>query len=249
MSTRSWSESAFGIDHGQISKARRGPGVVRGRVDPNTSMTHRGGANYFQPSEQQVAASRARRAQQAEYKAGRPDRRVGGGKKVPWKVHHKAMGRIPKTVVPILAVGGGAGYLLHQRTKPDEQVAKMSPQKKEQTKDVALGATAGTAAGIGGVTLGGQAAKITLKNRRAKRGQSPREQKIWAQHVNTHGGRKGKGNNWKAYSKYPKELPDWRGQRLLAFKNRPAVSIGLGLAGTAAGAKYGFDRNRAKNKP
>ena len=244
MSSQSWSESAFGIDHGEISKARRGPGVAPQRRDPHTSMVQRGGGGkYYNPSEDQKAAARARRAAQAAYKADKPNRRVGGGKKVPWSVHRKAMGRMPETMLPVLALGGGAAYALNRRTE-------VKKSKKDQAVDTALGATAGTAAGAGAVTFGGQAAKATLKNRRAKRGESPRERAIWAKHVNTHGGRKvqGKTNIWQAYAKYPKELPDWRGQRALAFKNRPAVSVGLAGIGTAAGAKYGYDRNRAKNK-
>lgn len=236
--------SAFGVEH-EFSKARRGPGVVHGRVDPNTSMVHRGGDNYYNPSSEQVAAAKARRTKQAEQKAGKLDRRVGGGKKVPWSVHRKAMGKMPETMLPVLALGGGAAYALNRRTEVKKS------KKKDQAVDTALGATAGTAAGAGAVTFGGQAAKITLKNRRAKRGESPREKQIWAQHAAKHGGRKvkGKTNIWRSYQNYPKELPDWKAQRALAFKNRPAVSLGLAGLGTAAGAKYGYDRNRAKNKP
>jgi ribosomal protein S18 acetylase RimI-like enzyme len=240
--------SAFGIDHGEIYKARNRAGVTRGRMDPATSMTHRGGEGYFHPSTEQVAAAKARRAGQkqasAHYQSNvKPKIRSGGGKIVPFAEHWRAAGKMPHVTAGILAAGGGAAYLLHRRT-PQQQMAKaLTPEDRRKTENVGLGAAAGTAAGVGTMNLGGHAVKATLKQRRATRGTSPYEEKVWSEHKKKYPSTSG-GNRWKSYARYPKELPDWKLHRGLAFKNRPAVSTGLVLAHTAAGAAYGLHRNK-----
>jgi ribosomal protein S18 acetylase RimI-like enzyme len=217
-------------------------------MDPATSMTHRGGEGYFHPSTEQVAAAKARRAGQkqasAHYQTNvKPKIRSGGGKIVPFAEHWRAAGKMPHVTAGILAAGGGAAYLLHRRT-PQQQMAKsLTPEDRRKTENVGLGAAAGTAAGVGTMNLGGHAVKATLKQRRATRGTSPYEEKVWSEHKKKYPSTSG-GNRWKSYAKYPKELPDWKLHRGLAFKNRPAVSTGLVLAHTAAGVGYAMHRNK-----
>ena len=218
--------SAFGVEHGEISKARRGPTGGRHR-EGYPSMTHRGGEGYFNPSPEQVAAAKERRAKQAEFKASRYDRRTGQ-KALSLGHHLKAAGDLPAKTAVAAVVGGGALYALNK-----EKVSKA------EKKDVALGATAGAAGTYVASNVAGQGLKATLKERRARRGESPREAAIWRQHKAKYGNKSAK-----AYAKYPRELPDWRLQRALAVKNNPKVAAATLVAGTAAGAAYGAKKDK-----
>jgi hypothetical protein len=247
--------SAFGVDHGEmLSKARNGAGVTRARRgDPATSMVERKGPGYFHPSNEQVAASKTRRAQQAvDSQRHRteviPNRRVGAGRKLGWRVHRLASGRTAEVMAGTALIGGAATYALHDRTRVS---------KSEKDKNVALGSVAGGAGAATAFGVGGQATKIALKERRAKRGESPNEQKTWREHmakypkqshdnlVSIKGGKvKVRPNNWKPFAAYPKSLPDWKAHRALAFKNRPGVGTAVVGAGALAGGLYGAHRNK-----
>lgn len=232
-----------------VSKARNGPGYS-GAHDPSTSMTQRkpdtGTKRYYAPTEEQKAASTARRLGQqgesAAAKAARYYKRTGGGKTVGLAHHFNSMGKSPHVFAPIIAGGLIAGAELHHRTKVNKALST-----KEKTENYALGGAAGTAGGATAMQFGGHAVKATLKERRAKRGQSPAERDIWAAHRAKYGASNNGKNMWQSYSKYPKELPDWKLQRALAFKNRPAVSTGIVAAGTAAGLAYAHHRNKEAN--
>lgn len=227
--------SAFGVDHGtELAKARQPKrGGARAEQIRATSMTHRGGEGYFQPSAEQVSAARARRAAQAAYKAGRPDRRVGAGKKLTLAAHVKP--GIALKTAGAAGVGAGAFYVLDRRNK----VAKAD---RKQATDTVLGAFGGAGATTATSYAGGQALKAALKERRAARGESPREAATWAAHKRKHGNRG--PNAHKAYAKYPKTLPDWRLQRALALKNNPKVAAATLAVGTAAGAVYGAKKSK-----
>lgn len=230
--------SAFGVVHKGVLKdptglpqmALRGTKKVSGRLVPRgklkpkqpVSKAKREPRPKYVPTPEQLEAQRARKALQQEAKA---NRRSGVGSKLKFSTHWKAMGDVPAKTAGAALVTGGALYALNR-----DKIAKA------EKKDVALGATAGAAGTYAASNVVGQSAKITLKERRARRGTSPREEKIWAEHTEKHG----KGQ--KAFAKYPKELPDWRGQRALAFKNNPKVAAGIMVAGTAAGAAYGAKR-------
>jgi hypothetical protein len=208
------------LDRQKVAKARRG--ATGGRHRPGyPSMQHRGGEGYYNPTSEQVAASRARRAAQQAHSAD-PDRRRKVGRKVPLRHHWRAAGRLPKATAAALATGGGSLYAL------DRNVSK-----SDQDRNIALGAAGGASLTYAGSNIAGQAAKATLKSRRAKRGESPNEKALWRRH------KAETRNSLNTYLKYPKELPDWRGQRALAFKNRPAVAATTLAAGTAAGGAYG----------
>ena len=213
--------SAFGVEHGEISKARRGPTGGRHR-EGYPSMVHRGGEGYHHPSAEQVTAAKQRRAAQQAAKASRYDRRTGQ-KTLSLGHHLKAAGDLPAKTAVAATVAGGALYALNR-----EKVSKA------EKKDVALGATAGAAGTYVASNAVGQGTKIALKERRARRGESPREAAIWRAHKAKHGNKSAD-----AYAKYPKELPDWRAQRALAVKNNPKVAAATLIAGTAAGAAYG----------
>jgi hypothetical protein len=225
--------SPFGVDHGEISKARRGATGGRSHPDPK-SMSYRGGEGYTKPTFFQVAAAKKRRAQQAadsaQHKANKIYRRTGGGKKITLATHLKAAGKLPVQTAAAATVGGGALYVLN-RKEPVE--------KSEKAKDAALGGAAGASLTYAGSNVAGQTAKGTLKARRAKRGESPHEARIWREHKAKYGN---KGHQ--AYLKYPKELPDWKLQRALAVKNKPIVAGALLAGGTAAGAAYGVKHSR-----
>lgn len=214
--------SAFGIDHGLVSKARRGNGG-RNKID-YPSMTHRGGENYYNPSPEQVTASRARRAEQAINKPDRMLTRKGGGKILPLATHLKAAGNLKYTGAAGLLIGGAAFHEMNKRDTSD---------------NVALGAVGGTALAHSAQVAVGQGTKATLKQRRASRGESPAEAQIWRRHKAKFG-----NQGHKAFLNYPKELPDYRAQRLLAIKNKPSVATGTLLAGAAAGALYGHHKSK-----
>jgi hypothetical protein len=199
--------SAFGVEHGEISKAAKEP------------------RPKYVPTPEQVEAQRARKAAQQAVKA---NRRSGVGSKLKFSTHWKAAGQIPAKTAGAALVTGGALYALNRD--------KISKAKK---KDVALGATAGAAGTYATTNVTGQAIKIGLKERRAARGTSPREEKIWAEHKAKHP----KGGH-QMFVRYPKELPDWKLQRALAVKNKPVVAGALLAGGTAAGAAYGAKRSR-----
>ena len=227
----------------RIAKGRTAGGLKnRPRV---ASMEHRGGEGYFHPSPKQLTASRARRVSQAADRAQRiankPNVRVGVGRKLHWTVHRKAAGRLPEVTAGVLAAGAGAGYLLHRRTEVDKALTQ---EQKNKSTNVGLGAAAGTAGGFTAMGVGGHATKIALKERRAKRGESPTERKIWSEHKAKYAQHGPK--SWKPYAAYPKSLPDWKIHRALAFKNRAPVSAGIVLSGTAAGAAYGLHRHNQK---
>jgi len=231
-----------------VSKARRGPGVTRMRRDPATSMVARGGKKpYYRPSAEQVAAAKVRRSAQAAasehyHNVVKPNTPVGGGKKVPWRVHRAASGRMAETLGAISLASAGAGYALHRRT----EVAKVD---KDKAINTGLGAAAGAGAAPVALNVTSMSTKIGLKNARAKRGMSPNESKVWAQHAAKHGVKDDKGGRkiWRAYSQYPKELPHWKVHRALAFKNRPQVLPATIAAGAIAGGAIGAHKtNQAR---
>ena len=88
------------------------------------------------------------------------------------------------------------------------------------------------------MNLGGQTAKAKLKQRRAMQGVSPNERKIWREHKAKY------PDPTQRHLNYPKSLPDWRAQRVLAFKNKRVVGRGALVAGAAAGAAYGVHEAR-----
>lgn len=236
--------SAFGVDH-TFSKARNRAGVTPSLMGQN-SMTHRGGEGYFNPTDEQVAASQARRSQQKaegqRYRSDvKPKIRTGGGKKIPWAVHRAAMGRnTPRQLaveagVATAAVGGLAAY--NHRDK----IKKWDRKDTDTAVGGALGATAGGVGTKGALSVAGTGGKITLKNRRAARGESAYERKVWADHGKTYQTKylNGKPADPKAYRKYPKELPDWKLQRAIAYKNTPKVARGIMAAGAVTGAALG----------
>jgi hypothetical protein len=252
--------SAFGVEH-EVSKARRGPGVTRGKRDPATSMRARGGkGTYYQPTPEQVRASRMRRsAQKAKSYNDKQFKPRGGGARAGWAVHRAGSGRSLEAIGAATLLSAGAGALLHHRTK-------VNKADKEKRKNVALGATAGGGAAFTGFAGGGHAVKATLKERRAARGESLHEKKVWAAHTKQYPStrkntryrvtrEKGKmpkvqapDRNYKTYTKYPKSLPDWRLQRALGHKNRPGVGVAVIGAGLAAGGAFGAKRTERKRK-
>lgn len=238
--------SAFGVEHSVVSKGANAGGLHRyvGGVlrAGEKSMQHRGGAGYFNPSPEQVAASKARRAKQAADRAARIANKENapkfGGTAHGWREHRRASGNMLEIMTPIAATSAGTGYLLNRRTK-------VSKVDKERVKNEALGATAGGTAGIVGFGVGGQAVKAGLKERRAKRGVTPKERRIWREHVNANPAIKGPlSGRWKGYVNYPKELPDWRIHRALAVKNHPVTGPAVIGATAVGGALYA--RNRSK---
>jgi hypothetical protein len=228
-----------------VAKARRGPGYT-GPHNPATSMARRGGGggNYFQPSSEQVAAAKARRAEQKQFSIKHQESKQfvprGGGKKVPWRVHRAASGRMAETLAGVTAASGGALYLLNRRNR--EPVAKLD---KDKAIDTGLGAAAGAGLSATALNVGSMSTKIALKNVRAKRGQSHHEAKVWRAHAAKHGVRDESGGTkiWRAYSQYPKELPHWKAHRALAFKNRPQVLPATLAAGALAGGVYGHKKS------
>jgi hypothetical protein len=229
--------SAFGVEHGVISKAKpKGP--------------------RYEPTAEQRAASAANKAKQAaeslRLKQEKFNTRVGGGAKLGWKAHRAAMGKTPEFLAATTAVGGGALYALHRRTKFD----------RKKAENAGLGAVAGATGSYTATFAGGQAGKIALKERRAKRGESPREKQVWQEHakkypttseepflqVKRDGGKpkiKIRQNKYKSYQHYPKDLPDWKGQRLLAHTGgSPRFTAGVVGAATAGGAAYGVHRTK-----
>jgi hypothetical protein len=246
--------SAFGIDHGEFSKARRGPGVTRGRRDPATSMVPRGGGGtYYNPTKEQRLASQQRRTAQAkasvEHKANKPNVRVGGGKKYPLKMAMNEVGEL-KGLNRVVRHGtvAGAGLLAgtygaNRYIRHRDSVQKDDNQNRDRARVVASGVVGGVGGKLlagAGTNMGGQLAKGKLKQRRAMRGSSPNEDKIWREHKAKY------ANPTERHLKYPKSLPDWRAQRLLAFKNRPAVGRGALIAGAGLGAAYGVHEARKK---
>jgi hypothetical protein len=225
--------SAFGIDHGgpiaKAAGAHRSPQRMAAIRD--ASMSHRGGSGYFHPSADQVSAAKARRAAQAAFKAGRPDRRVGAGRKLTLLTHVE--GPLAAKALGAGALGAGAFGVVHHRTK----VTKAD--RRDRAVNTGLGAVGGAGLTTAVSYTGGQTVKAVLKERRAARGESPREAAIWAKHKRMHGNR-----GTEAFAKYPKSLPDWKAQRALAFKNKPAVVAGTLAAGTLAGAAYGNHRTK-----
>jgi hypothetical protein len=233
------STSAFGVDHGLVSKGRKAGGLHPGS-DSYPSMQHRGGAGYTQPSAEQLAASKVRRSAQKEraiaHKKAKQTTPRGGGRKIPLKAHWKSAGGLRNTTAAAALLGGGTLYGMHKIEKAD---------RKRQAAYGTAGAASGTALSYASSNIGGQAAKATLKSRRAKRGVSPAEERIWTKHKAAHPVNSGK-TLVDRYAKYPKELPDWRFQRALAIKNR-STATGAGLAlGGAAGAAHGVSVARRK---
>lgn len=241
--------SAFGVEHGEaFGKARRGPGVVRGRRNEATSMVERGGKQpYFSPSKKQVAASKARRAEQAGAKAARkaakPFTPVGGGKRIPLSAHWKAAGTLPRLSTKAALMGGGLLVGVHEANRHIRKADKQLTRR--EVASGAAGAAGGAGLSFAGLNVAGQTAKATLKQRRATRGVSPHEERIWTEHRKKHPVTSGK-TLVERHLKYPKSLPDWRGQRALAFKNRPAVGAAVLAAGAAAGGQYGVREARKK---
>jgi hypothetical protein len=241
--------SPFGVEHGEVYKARRGSGVTPSlKREDATSMVARGGTKpYYNPSAEQVAAAKVRRATQAgasdHYrKVVKPNTPTGGGKKVPWRVHRAASGKMAETLGAITLASGAAGYALHRRT----EVAKLD---KDKSINTGLGAAAGAGAAGTGLNVASMGTKIALKNARAKRGSSPNEDKVWAKHAAKHGVRDDKGGTkiWRGYSQYPKELPHWKVHRALAFKNRPQVLPAVIAAGAVTGGAIGAHKtNQAR---
>jgi hypothetical protein len=244
-----------------VRKARRGPGVTRGRRDPNTSMRERGGkGTYYQPTPEQVRAARVRRsAQKANAYNQKWHTPHGGGGKAGFAVHRAASGRSLEAIGAATLIGGGALTALHHRTK-------VNKADKEKRTNVALGATAGGGAAFTGFAGGGHAVKATLKERRAARGETLHEKKVWAAHTKQYPStrkntryrvtrEKGQmpkvtppDRNYKTYTKYPKGLPDWRLQRALGHKNRPGVAAAVVGSGLAAGAAFGAHRTEKKRQ-
>lgn len=227
------------LERSGISKRPVRPGSQGYRARAaTTSMTERGGKSgrgYYRPSEKMVAASRERRvAQAAASPALRAERqfRRKPGVLPPLRSHIKA--GPAATVIEGAALAGLAGAAIHRSRK-------VSKADGDRRRTVA-GAVGGLAAADATSMAGGQAAKAVLTRRRIARGESPHEAEIWRAHKASHGiqGRSTSStSNAKkvaAHRTYPKTLPDWRGQRALAFKNKPAVYAGTLAAGAAAGA-------------
>jgi hypothetical protein len=217
----------------EISKrpVRPAPWQVRGAG----SMTERGGKSghgYYRPTEQQIAASRERRAAQKAasplLRAERQFRRKPGVLP-PLRSHIKA-GPAATVIEGAALAGASALAISHSR-----KVSKADGDRRR----VAAGAVGGVAAADAVSMAGGQAAKAILARRRIARGESPHEAAIWREHKAAHGilGRSTSATDnarkVAAHGSYPKSLPDWRGQRALAFKNKPAVYAATLAAGAA----------------
>jgi len=152
-------------------------------------------------------------------------------------------------VAAALTVGGYATHKLRQRTKV-QPIAKKSTS--DEKKNLALGGIAGAAGTEAGYIVGGQGLKGYLKVQRNKKGLTPEQEDIWAKHKQkaglAPGARPEKNTPFhirdKIYTKYPKELPHWRAQRLLGYKSRDSVYAATLAAGAGAGMAYAHHRNK-----
>ena len=149
----------------------------------------------------------------------------------------------PLITTPVLAnaagaaaLSGAAGGYVHQRRKT---LAKADTRDK---KAMAAGAVAGAAGVEAAHVTAGQAGKRVAARARAKRWDKKVHQPVWDAHRKKHGidekvtGKTSNAAKQRMYLSYPKELPGWKTQRAIAFKNKPAVYGGLLAAGAAGGA-------------
>lgn len=239
--------SAFGVDHGTISKAKKygqpGEPEAGARFGQSRKMAkkpkyHQSKLPFAVPSKDEVAVQHARRTAQAAYKAGRQDRRIGQLARGSFKRR-----ALKPLLQPKGMIGAAAG------TTALVELHRHPVHKSHRATNAALGSVAG--AGVAGAVsdIGGQTLKARLKDRRARRGESPREAKIWAEHKRSHGVSGAVKSGMDAQTKkaifrsYPKELPDALGHRLLARKNPKLIMA----TGAVAGAAYGAHRHVQKN--
>lgn len=142
----------------------------------------------------------------------------------------------------LVTVGGGAAIgvgvgLAHPRRK------KIAKADSHQVRNTALGGVVGSSAATGANLVGGQAVKAALKINRAHVGVSQKDIDVWAAHKAKYGVR---GKTHRSvpnktlvaiHENYPKQLPGWRTQRVLGFKNRASTRAGVKVVGALTGAE------------
>lgn len=193
----------------------------------------------YVPTPEQKAASEARRAAQAAAKEGKRHVVIPGTvKRLPLRTHLNRN--------QVLNAGlslGAAGLLGREVTKLDDR-----------DRRTLLGAGAGLAAADAASVIGGQSAKAVLMRRRAARGETPHQQETWGAHKQKHGLKAGEEptghtpakTKHKIFTQYPKDLPDWKGQRALGWKNSARGTAAILGGGALAGGAMGRRREVAK---
>ena len=258
-SHRKGSKPAPGYDRSGVGKATRlSPGFdensvrqqFRAKEQTRAGQTQRrqakgfggpGAKPHYNPSTAQRAASFARREDQAVSRAAKPFTRVPHA--APALRTHLAGGQVRDAAIALGAAGVGASYLHRHK------VTKANDRERETA-----GALVGAGSARAGLVVGGQSAKAGLKVHRAKVGTSPVDEGVWARHKASHGVRGPltssvpNATKVKIMSSYPKSLPGWRTQRLLAHKNRPSVTAAALLAGGVAGAEAVHRRNAMQKR-
>ncbi len=155
------------------------------------------------------------------------------------------------TILPPTMVGSGALAM-----GKDKELLKKSDTKQnaETAGRTASGAVAGGTAGYLASSIGGYAAKKTLAYRRKKALEKPGPYRghyghEWGKFKAQEGFKHMSDlkNNFEradVMSRYPKTLKDWRGQRALAFKNKPVPYATLIAAPAVAGGVMAYKKNK-----
>lgn len=192
------------------------------------------GERYVPTPEQRAAQEARRQAQAAAKEAKRHQVIPGTVKRLPLSTHLNR-NQMVNAGLSTLAAGG----LLHA----SRDVRKADDRRRNQL----LGAAGGVAAADAASVVGGQSAKAVLMRRRAARGETPFQQETWGAHKQKHGLKPGEEPTGHTpakvkhgiYTQYPKELPDWKAQRVLGWKNSARGTAAILGTGALAGAAYG----------
>lgn len=164
-------------------------------------------------------------------------------RRLPWHAHINRNQAINAGLSTTAAAG--LGLLVHHRREQRTALAK-----RRDRKDFALGATAGALSADAAYVVGGQGAKARIKHVQQSRGFTPDEQRIWAEHKQRSGlkpGEKVRGStSWRVkhrlFAHYPKQLPAWRAQRVLGWKNNPIVNAAVVSSAALGGGLYATRR-------
>lgn len=241
-----------------VTGAQRGKARVKTMDETRAALKVAKGERYI-PTPEQLAAQKAKREAQAAGAQAAKDQaantRVGAkwkGKPLSqtWRAH-VARGQV-RNAITSGALAAGTGTLIMVNNK---QAKINKSDRTRRNVNTAAGAIGGAAAVDTLNTVGGQSAKALLKERRNRRGTSPNEDLIWSEHkrksLGIKPGQQIPGDSSipqsakaKTFRTYPKQLPDYKGQRLLAVKNTKAWTVGSLATGTVAGGLIA--RNRTK---
>lgn len=133
-------------------------------------------------------------------------------------------------------------------SKDDAKKKAAAISKASEAIDAGLGATAGLGTAMALRTGGGWAAKRSIEGYRKKKWDNKKHNPIWSDHRKKYGVDQAKSGKVPLafFENYPKELPGGKAQRMLAFKNRPAVAAAT-LGGSAALGGLAASRKKRKD--